>query len=83
MVGIHAEVVSREGKPIWDTPEFDTCDTIFCVVFFLELCLRFVVNGLRFFRMSGWQWNVFDCCVCASQIVEEISKASAAARLMF
>jgi len=48
---------------------FDTLDVLFCGIFTVELCLRFIAFGWSFFFMQGWQWNVFDLVVVALQVI--------------
>lgn len=51
---------------------FQILDKMFTVVFAIEIVLRVCVNGNAFFWKPGWQWNVFDFVVVATQVVDEI-----------
>jgi len=52
---------------------FDLTDRAFCVIFSAEISLRIWVYGLRgFFTMPGWEWNVFESAVVATQVAEHL-----------
>lgn len=49
---------------------FALLDALFCVVFTVELCCRFVAFGCSMFFTKGWAWNVFDLIVVSFQLSE-------------
>jgi len=46
----------------------------FCGIFSFELLARIYLYKTRFFRMKGWQWNLFDTIVVSFQIVDELAQ---------
>jgi len=69
-IGLQADHFSRthNRKP---TLEFRIVELIFCVIFTVELFLRFVAYGCKIFCMRGWQWNVYDMTLVIAQLVDE------------
>mmetsp|Transcript_76725 Transcript_76725/g.193713 ORF Transcript_76725/g.193713 Transcript_76725/m.193713 type:complete len:866 (+) Transcript_76725:65-2662(+) len=51
---------------------FQILEHSFVALFSLELGLRLAVHGRRFFRMQGWEWNLFDLIVLMMQFVETV-----------
>eukprot|EP00929_Paragymnodinium_shiwhaense_P101662 TRINITY_DN64803_c0_g1_i1.p1 TRINITY_DN64803_c0_g1~~TRINITY_DN64803_c0_g1_i1.p1 ORF type:complete len:740 (+),score=155.37 TRINITY_DN64803_c0_g1_i1:92-2311(+) len=49
-------------------------DTVFCVVFGIELGLRLWVHRCMFYILPGWQWSIFDSIIVGMQVMEEILK---------
>ncbi|CAJ1340561.1 unnamed protein product [Effrenium voratum] len=47
-------------------------DLLFCVFFSIELILRLVCFGRRFFTMNGCAWNVMDMLLVSAHMTEEI-----------
>ncbi|CAE7725256.1 unnamed protein product, partial [Symbiodinium pilosum] len=47
-------------------------DIIFCVFFAIELVVRLMAFGKRFFVMTGCGWNVLDLILVSAQVAEEI-----------
>jgi len=66
----------------YDRPAiFRTVNLIFCVTYFIELCMRIIVHGRLYLGAGGgWKWNVFDTAVIATQIVHECLIAFAGTR---
>eukprot|EP00450_Noctiluca_scintillans_P014600 CAMPEP_0194523428 /NCGR_PEP_ID=MMETSP0253-20130528/58313_1 /TAXON_ID=2966 /ORGANISM="Noctiluca scintillans" /LENGTH=622 /DNA_ID=CAMNT_0039367967 /DNA_START=69 /DNA_END=1937 /DNA_ORIENTATION=+ len=52
---------------------FLVVEFFFCMVFVVELSLRFAVFGLGFFRMKDWQWNLFDTSAVIFQFVDVVA----------
>jgi len=70
-IGVQTDYVASYGGQ--DVPaSFLLIEHGFVALFSLELGLRLVAYRLRFFRMPGWEWNVFDCIVLLMQLVETI-----------
>ena len=57
--------------------ELRALDVIFCVFFALELCVRVLAFGRRFFTMTGCGWNILDLILVSAQVAEEILLAIA------
>lgn len=53
-------------------PIYILLDRIFCLTFTIELSLRFLAYGRRFFSETGLLWGIFDCCVVGLQVSEEL-----------
>eukprot|EP00929_Paragymnodinium_shiwhaense_P109657 TRINITY_DN7613_c0_g2_i2.p1 TRINITY_DN7613_c0_g2~~TRINITY_DN7613_c0_g2_i2.p1 ORF type:complete len:332 (-),score=65.61 TRINITY_DN7613_c0_g2_i2:230-1225(-) len=53
-------------------------DVFSAVLFTLELMARFYCYRLKFFKMEGFEWNVFDLCIVICQIVAVLSQTSSA-----
>jgi len=71
-IGLQTDYRARQWRD--DTPRvFRICDVVFCVIFGLELGIRLVAYGCKFFTMNGWEWNAFDFLVVGSQSFEEIT----------
>jgi len=71
-IGVQTEHMAHSQEE--DPPlAFQICDSIFCVLFTLELGLRLVAYRLRFFCMTGWRWNWFDAVLVTMQVFEEIT----------
>jgi len=71
-IGVQADYVARTSQE--DVPlAMQLCDTVFCVLFTLELILRFTAHGCSFFYMHGWPWNWFDCVLVGMQLFEEVA----------
>lgn len=83
LVGAHTDLVARHGSDGQLVRIFNVCESVFCVVFASELMLRLAVNGLYFFHMPGWQWNLFDCCIIILQLVDQLTVASVRANVSF
>ncbi|CAK9084559.1 unnamed protein product [Durusdinium trenchii] len=54
-----------------------TMDMIFCIFFSLELTLRLVAFGKKFFVMTGCAWNILDIILVIAQVTEELLLAIA------
>jgi len=75
-VVLGAQTDFRAKNPDEDPPRIlFHCEIAFCFVFVMELVLRLYVHRSRFFYMSGWQWNVFDCVLITLQLCEQIMLA--------
>jgi len=71
-IGIQTDYIARTLQE--DVPlGLQLCDTCFCLLFTIELILRFVAHGLSFFWIPGWPWNWFDCILVGMQLFEEIT----------
>lgn len=57
-----------------DPPQlYENIETVFCVIFLLEMSIRIYVLRAEFFRSFGW--NYFDAGLVTLQVTEEIFKA--------
>merc|ERR1719356_1108245 len=55
---------------------------MFTTVFFFEISMRIVAEGPHFFRLSNrcLGWNLFDTCIVASSLIEEVAHLVSSAR---
>lgn len=70
-IGIQTDYIARNDTqevPGWMTG----LETVFGLLFVLELTIRLFVYRCQFFSMTGWMWNWFDCIVVGLQVFEEI-----------
>lgn len=68
-IGVKAEF--RAQNPSEKAPVFfKVSETIFGLLFTVELVMRLYVFRKKFLRIKGWQWNLFDLIVVSLQIVE-------------
>merc|ERR1719421_362254 len=75
MIGWQADWAATH--PWDDTPAlFSILDTMFCIVFAIELTLRIVLYRWNFFLSKDWSWNVFDLVVVIMAISEQIIAAA-------
>lgn len=51
---------------------FHAADTLFCILFTAELCLRLLAFGANFFTNADWVWNIFDLIVVLPQVLHRI-----------
>jgi Ca2+-binding EF-hand superfamily protein len=72
ILGIETDVMTKiaeSEKP----PVFRFFDGFFFIVFTFELIIRLAIYKCFWFRMDGWQWNVFDLVVVISVALDEVS----------
>jgi len=72
LVGAQTEYMARSSAEESELLFFRVTDWIFLTFFILEAALRLFVYRRRFFRMSGWGWNVFDLFLIVIQFTEEV-----------
>lgn len=65
------------------TEALDLSNTMFTVVFSLELAVRVFVSRLEFYRAEGWQWNVMDTIVVVISLLEEAAFAGGSFNLKY
>jgi len=70
-LGAQTDYMAKNGSQEAPTA-FARVETCMCAIFVLELVLRLIVFGRRFFVRAGWQWNVFDCLVVGVQVAEQV-----------
>eukprot|EP00929_Paragymnodinium_shiwhaense_P105053 TRINITY_DN6993_c0_g1_i2.p1 TRINITY_DN6993_c0_g1~~TRINITY_DN6993_c0_g1_i2.p1 ORF type:complete len:794 (+),score=185.35 TRINITY_DN6993_c0_g1_i2:130-2511(+) len=71
LTGIQTENAARNpGRPA--PTEFRILDTLFCVIFTIELLLKIFVYRKGFYKLPEWKWNIFDTILVAMQIAEEL-----------
>jgi len=70
LVGAQINWMTLNGSADPSLP-FRVIDIIVCSFFAMEVALRLVVHGLKFFYMLGWGWNVLDFFLVVAQLVEE------------
>lgn len=51
---------------------FPLVEIVFCVIFFVELIMRLLMFGRKYFIGPGWRWNWFDLTLVIIQLVEVI-----------
>eukprot|EP00746_Dinoflagellata_sp_MGD_P136315 gnl/MRDRNA2_/MRDRNA2_70263_c0_seq1.p1 gnl/MRDRNA2_/MRDRNA2_70263_c0~~gnl/MRDRNA2_/MRDRNA2_70263_c0_seq1.p1 ORF type:complete len:615 (+),score=115.77 gnl/MRDRNA2_/MRDRNA2_70263_c0_seq1:81-1925(+) len=49
---------------------FNLIETGFCMIFLMELALRMMVEGRKFFTDQDWRWNVFDLIMIMLGVVQ-------------
>jgi len=78
-IGVEANVecVYHMQPPLSLKSLFQVVEFIFMLVFLLEWSLRVSVFRCGFFSMEGGWTNVFDTCVLASQVVEQLLELTA------
>jgi len=70
-IGLQTDLMAksvREHAP----PPFPAIDVVFSLFFAVEVALRLLAHGLRFFMMPSWRWNVLDLVVVSMQLLEEL-----------
>jgi hypothetical protein len=67
----HAQ--TRAQNPTTGAPAiYASLEFVFGFVFTGEIALRFYAFRMKFFKMKGWQWNVFDLLVVSLQDAETL-----------
>eukprot|EP00928_Gymnodinium_smaydae_P018658 TRINITY_DN17111_c0_g1_i1.p1 TRINITY_DN17111_c0_g1~~TRINITY_DN17111_c0_g1_i1.p1 ORF type:complete len:686 (+),score=88.50 TRINITY_DN17111_c0_g1_i1:111-2168(+) len=51
---------------------FKVIETLFCIIFTLELSLRVVAYGRDFLKLPHVGWHLFDCVLVGTQLMDEI-----------
>eukprot|EP00928_Gymnodinium_smaydae_P077106 TRINITY_DN6028_c0_g2_i1.p1 TRINITY_DN6028_c0_g2~~TRINITY_DN6028_c0_g2_i1.p1 ORF type:complete len:609 (-),score=132.14 TRINITY_DN6028_c0_g2_i1:191-2017(-) len=70
-LGIQTDLDARYGSD--GVPVFlDRLESVFCVLFTIEIILRLATYRLGFFYKRDWAFNIFDLVVIMSDIVVEI-----------
>lgn len=75
MVGAQTNYMAGEVLDQIPLP-YRVYDIFYLCVCIIEVLLRLYVFRLEFFRMWGWQWNVFDMVLVGGQVLEEIMTAA-------
>jgi voltage-gated sodium channel len=75
LIGVQTNHEAREGEEL---NSIRRIETVFAVVFTVELLLRIYVYNTRFLTMPGRGWNLFDSLVVGLQLAEEVGAAIAA-----
>jgi len=57
---------------------YNWANTVFCLLFTVELLIRILAYGRNFIAGSQWRWNVFDTILVSTQLADEILTHSAA-----
>lgn len=77
IVMIEAMERGKQGKPMQDAADSELVSwflyvhLFFCIVFIVDLALRWYVDGwFDFFMTSDWGWNVFDFAVVVASALE-------------
>jgi len=68
---IKATIAGRPEELIWEHME-----TAFCVIFTLELLLRFVAELKGFFCGRDWRWNLFDSFIVIHSLVDQVAHSA-------
>eukprot|EP00929_Paragymnodinium_shiwhaense_P031357 TRINITY_DN17583_c0_g1_i1.p1 TRINITY_DN17583_c0_g1~~TRINITY_DN17583_c0_g1_i1.p1 ORF type:complete len:590 (+),score=149.68 TRINITY_DN17583_c0_g1_i1:76-1845(+) len=53
-------------------------DVLAVFLFSVELLARFYCYRWAFFKMDGYEWNIFDLCIVLSQLISVVSQTSSA-----
>jgi len=75
MIGAQCEYnisTVSQGLSIQTPLFFQVAETIFCVLFTVELAVRMMCHGRSFFTMLDWKWNVFDTVIVTMQLLEVV-----------
>jgi len=73
-ITIGAQVDWAARHPGEESPAaFKVVSWLFCGLFTVELAMRIVVFGGKFFYNQDWRWNVFDTVIVACQLAEELT----------
>jgi len=68
-IGLQTQYAAMHRHP----PAFEAIsENVFCVIFFLELMVRFRAEGLNFFISKDWAWNLFDSVVVLAMVAEQV-----------
>jgi len=59
ILGVSVDYVARNGL-VEAPPRYRKAENAFMVVFTVELMMRVIAFGVKFFTVEGWRWNVFD-----------------------
>lgn len=75
MMGVQVEILATQGNPTNPPPSFRAIDITFCVIFILELTLRWLAIGCRkVYFGPDWQWGWFDTVIVGFSVAEEMFK---------
>jgi len=75
-IGLQVDCMAKSPREAVPQP-FRVIETIFCVIFTIELGVRLFIHRLRFFCMASWKWNIFDFLVVSMQLTEVLVRAAA------
>mmetsp|Transcript_114530 Transcript_114530/g.370202 ORF Transcript_114530/g.370202 Transcript_114530/m.370202 type:complete len:326 (+) Transcript_114530:866-1843(+) len=64
-----ANALQGEAPPAW----LEYLDRIFMFAFTFELCLKVCLTRSRFLTGSNWRWNVFDCILVLTSLIEQVT----------
>eukprot|EP00927_Polykrikos_kofoidii_P009732 TRINITY_DN14076_c0_g2_i1.p1 TRINITY_DN14076_c0_g2~~TRINITY_DN14076_c0_g2_i1.p1 ORF type:complete len:563 (-),score=113.19 TRINITY_DN14076_c0_g2_i1:71-1678(-) len=74
ILGVETDIMTKLDED--ERPRiFRMFDILFFVVFSFELLVRLVIYRMFWFRMDGYQWNIFDIVVVSVTALDEISTA--------
>jgi voltage-gated sodium channel len=71
-IGIQTAWLADHGPEALMPGFFKAMDTLFCILFSIEIGLRLYIYRVSFFIHQGWEWNLFDFGLVIMQISEEI-----------
>eukprot|EP00927_Polykrikos_kofoidii_P051014 TRINITY_DN4482_c1_g1_i1.p1 TRINITY_DN4482_c1_g1~~TRINITY_DN4482_c1_g1_i1.p1 ORF type:complete len:741 (-),score=142.17 TRINITY_DN4482_c1_g1_i1:81-2153(-) len=71
-IGVQAELSLRPHVPQTDLT-FKYLEVSFCLIFVLEIVLKGIVYGRRFFKGKESGWNIFTVFLVACQVIELIT----------
>jgi len=72
-IGIQADYMAQ--NPGADAPlAFVVLESVFCVLFLVELLMRVAACRWAFFKGSNARWNLFDALVVTTAVIEELFK---------
>jgi len=70
LIGVQTDYVARHEVSIVPL-EFRVLESLFAVLFTIELSMNLYTHGRGFFTKRDWAWNIFDCLLVCSQLIEE------------
>jgi len=71
IVSIQTDLVAR--RHLTSVPVmFQVSAVLFTLIFVCEIATRFLVHGFDYFRMKTWRWNILDCLLVGSQVIEQL-----------
>lgn len=76
-IGLQADFVAH--NPGVKVPGYyQILESIFCVIFLVELTMKIIAEGKEFFLEQAWRWNVFDLAVVLLAVADELVKITPA-----
>lgn len=77
MAGVHVEVAASEKKAMDDLVMFKYAQKAFTYWFTVELAVKLIVKGQRFFLSNpSWTWDFLDLFIVAVSLIEEVMQAA-------
>lgn len=73
-IGLQTDIMARDVTDV--VPGYlEVADKVIAACFLIEILLRMIALRCRFFTQPGlWRWNVLDCIMVGTQLVEELMR---------